>query len=309
MDSKGEVLFDDNITEFVTSKIAELCGIDCAKVELAKYNGKLGSLSYDFKKDGEILIEGTVLIDRLKEIKESREQVRKSLSIFDLVSGNREKKNKTVNIQYSYIDDIFEVLDEFGLGKKFVDTILFDALIANKDRNPSNYGILYNELGKTYRLAPLYDNGSSLRIENIASFIKFKNEQEEIAVKNPDQKIKITKAVTKRFEDTAKNSKSKILRSDLQQTTHYDLVKYVFERYPEKAKISMNIINDFATSENISAIFEQFDSKIMPAEQKQMFADILAIRKDEMFKLQKKYSKENKREKNFKGNPEIALCM
>ena len=39
---------------------------------------------------------------------------------------------------------------------------IFDSFIGNFDRNPSNWGIIYNTSNKNYKIAPIYDCGSSM---------------------------------------------------------------------------------------------------------------------------------------------------
>lgn len=47
-----------------------------------------------------------------------------------------------------------------GVRERFWDMFVVDALIKNPDRNNGNWGVLWD--GSSYRLAPVYDNGSSL---------------------------------------------------------------------------------------------------------------------------------------------------
>lgn len=53
-------------------------------------------------------------------------------------------------------------IDKEKFKKYFLDMFVFDSFIGNFDRNPNNWGIVYNKSLKTYRIAPIYDCGSSM---------------------------------------------------------------------------------------------------------------------------------------------------
>lgn len=56
---------------------------------------------------------------------------------------------------------LFQVLTKYGYLAEFICVLIFDALIANQDRHCDNWGII-RAADNSVRLAPIYDNGSSL---------------------------------------------------------------------------------------------------------------------------------------------------
>lgn len=52
-------------------------------------------------------------------------------------------------------------------------TFVFDALIGNTDRHQDNWGIIINSSAETFRIAPVFDNGTSLGHEILNSNISF----------------------------------------------------------------------------------------------------------------------------------------
>ena len=65
------------------------------------------------------------------------------------------------------VDLILQSVERYNIRKAVLNMLIYDALIANRDRNPSNYGIIKNhETGKV-RFSPLYDNGASLGVSMV----------------------------------------------------------------------------------------------------------------------------------------------
>lgn len=63
---------------------------------------------------------------------------------------------------------------EPGWRQWWVDALLFDALIGNTDRHQDNWGFIFYKMGETFRcrLAPLFDNGTSLGSERFVDRVR-----------------------------------------------------------------------------------------------------------------------------------------
>ena len=57
------------------------------------------------------------------------------------------------------MNDLFK--DNQDIKNLFWEMLVIDFIINNNDRNKNNWGLLYNKDDKSYKLAPIYDNGSS----------------------------------------------------------------------------------------------------------------------------------------------------
>lgn len=123
--------------ELIAEELAHDFGIKCAKYDVALINGKEIVISEDILKEKDAF---TRLSDIVKD--------RSHNSLEDIWSA-------FIRMEMDY-DTIAILMDEI------VDMFLFDALISNKDRHPSNYGIVENKEG--IHLAPLYDNYAILDI-------------------------------------------------------------------------------------------------------------------------------------------------
>lgn len=132
----------EHLSEKIAADIATLINVECMKVELGKYNSRLGSLSYRINREDENLIEGIQLINKYYPL--YNEEI-----LYD-----RERD------EYYSLEMILHSLKEYGLQKDFLAIPIFDFLIGNTDRHQSNWAILQRD--KNLKICPLYDNGSSL---------------------------------------------------------------------------------------------------------------------------------------------------
>lgn len=124
-------------SEKICYEIAKVLNFECAEVELAKdIHGNIGILNYRFV-DPRIGEEHTDILEYLSN------------------SGKDRKKF------YSLIN-VIQCLDELNpdLIKKFIQIMIFDALVGETDRHEENWGMTKKD--KKIMISPLYDNGSNL---------------------------------------------------------------------------------------------------------------------------------------------------
>ena len=117
----------------------------------------LGCESTDFLNSGEIFISSQKLLSLLRP---------KALSELNYLSGQE--------AYVKYIDEIGE-LTNLDIKEHLDNMIMLDFLICNFDRNFWNMGLIVNSNGN-YRLAPIFDNGSSLGLDRFEEG-KFYREQ------------------------------------------------------------------------------------------------------------------------------------
>ena len=127
--------------EFVASKVGYQLGFHTAEVELAEHQGVIGTISKNFRAKIEELYEGG-----------------------DLFLAQFENFNRH-SLMYYELPHIIELLAAYDLENGFVALPVYDALIANNDRHCDNWGVLSGP--KEIRLAPIYDNGSSLGFNEV----------------------------------------------------------------------------------------------------------------------------------------------
>lgn len=150
----GSPVYND-VSECMATDIAYHLKLPCAKYFLCENKGEKGVLTLDFLDNETVgpkkeeFVDGVYLINQIDE-------GFKNTSLLN-------PKTK----QYYTVDLILRSVEKYGLMQDVINMLVFDALIGNRDRNPSNYGIILNHETGEYRFAPLYDNGTSLGISMV----------------------------------------------------------------------------------------------------------------------------------------------
>ena len=130
-----------HVSEYLGSHIFELLGIPVQDTYLGTYNGRNVVLLKHFCRDGEILVHfndvGESSLEEDKEMYQySYEDIQRMLI----------ENKKSTNVQ--------ETVDRFW------DMFIVDAFNGNFDRHGGNWGFIKKD--NKYRIAPIYDNGSSM---------------------------------------------------------------------------------------------------------------------------------------------------
>lgn len=150
----GTPVYND-VSECIAEDIAHLINVPVASYYLCENNGEKGVLTFDFldnevgKSKKEEFFDGVYLISQI-----------------DPGFKNGSLINPKTHQMYT-VDLILQSVERFGIKKEIFDMLIYDALIGNRDRNPSNYGIIINHEQRSVRLAPMYDNCTSLGISMV----------------------------------------------------------------------------------------------------------------------------------------------
>lgn len=136
------------LTEYLGSRVYEMLGIPVHETSLGIRGGKIVCACKDFTTNGLNLIE-------FHDLKNS---------LSDSEPGFHEPPSKGSGV---ILADVKTSLDRIpvlraipGMKERFWDMFVTDAFIHNADRDNTNWGILSDGC-RHYRLAPVYDNGSS----------------------------------------------------------------------------------------------------------------------------------------------------
>lgn len=147
----GSFVYND-VSECMAMDIANLIGIKTAEYYLCKKGNENGVITIDFldnevgKLKKEEFYDGVYLISQI-----------------DPGFRNTSLINPKTH-QYYTLDLVIRSIYQYGLLNDVLNMVVFDSLIANSDRNPSNYGIIVNHENDTVRFAPLYDSCTSFGI-------------------------------------------------------------------------------------------------------------------------------------------------
>ena len=150
----GTPIYND-VSECMAADVAKYLDIPSAEYYLCEKNGELGVITKDFLNNGfegpkkEEFFDGVYLIHQI-----------------DPGFKNKSLINPKTH-QYYTVDLILRSVEKYGFRKEVLNMLIFDALIGNRDRNPSNYGIIINHENNSVRFAPLYDSCASLGISMV----------------------------------------------------------------------------------------------------------------------------------------------
>ncbi len=131
----------NHISEYLGSHIFSMLGIETQETQLGTYNGENVVVIKDFLGDDEVFIPFNGVGDSsLEQDKERYQYTYEDISA--MLSDN---------VKLTNVDKAIDL---------FWDMFIIDALVANFDRHGSNWGFIKKD--NVYRLAPVFDNGSSL---------------------------------------------------------------------------------------------------------------------------------------------------
>ncbi|SHJ23573.1 hypothetical protein SAMN05444401_2582 [Clostridium amylolyticum] len=230
--------------EKLASQLAVILGIECAKVDIGTYRGRVGSMSYMILNYNEELIEG---IQYITNIYKEYDQ--------DKFIDYKTEEPYSINM-------ILKSIEETGLEKDFLTIPIFDALIGNSDRHHSNWGIVKNKINGEIRISPLYDNGSSLCCL--------------IATKDAPNILKDKM----RFESLIFGKSKSMIRWETQRRIrHFELVEHIKSEYYQETIYIVDKIREKLSEDKIKEIVLSYDDKIIHPDLKELISVFLIERR------------------------------
>lgn len=157
----GEVLY---------YRASQMCGINCAEYDFATFNGKIGTISYDFLNENEAYYNFLELSCQFGN------------SNFDLenISNNRDlliiqnNKYNNMNSIRKMVEDLFVVSleEKADIEMGLIDMFVLDTLFWHLDRTLWNYGIVVDEESDEVKLAKIHDNSYVLCLNRGKEYIE-----------------------------------------------------------------------------------------------------------------------------------------
>lgn len=149
----GEVQQGENWSEKIASEVGAAMGIPCAAVELATRHDVLGCISLDLRPRRWQMQPGAVVLSGLVPDYQSQLRLRTGHSLPNIIRV----------LERTAVPPGSSVPEEFGAFEVFAGFLVFDALVANRDRHDENWSVLQPPVEQEPdRLAGSYDHASSL---------------------------------------------------------------------------------------------------------------------------------------------------
>ena len=215
----------EHVSEHLAHRIGTQLDVETATVNIATYQGRIGSLSHLITNENESLLEGLHFI----------------------LGKHPDFEQET--LRFSKTNEYYSIRDIlcFDMGGRFLEfwikMLLFDFMIGNSDRHQSNWAYILSldpesiasfskgegEFSEILRPCPLYDNGSSL-------CCRVRDDQVQAFLGNDALKLKS-------LVDTKSRSLVRIDPLSKKRPRHAEVVRYLLGKYPSAKCISEHFLN------------------------------------------------------------------
>ena len=142
----------DHWAEKIAAEVANVLGVPCARVELARFEGRVGSVTENIVPDDCELVHGNEVLEfRLPQ---------PDNGILNFRLSDHTLENIWVALDNAFGSDH----DASEAKRQFAQYLVLDAVVGNVDRHSENWGLLQLRSGTqpVESLSPSYDHGSSL---------------------------------------------------------------------------------------------------------------------------------------------------
>jgi hypothetical protein len=142
----------ETFTELFNNQLGEALGFEMAHSGVARLDTEIYFVTRNFRAEGERLVHGSLMIEEVFGAKQETDRIH----------------HKSEQAFYT-IDFLEQVIKEFckddakTVFGKFLEMLVFDALIGSMDRHAQNWGVLQQtSLPERYRFAPIFDSARAL---------------------------------------------------------------------------------------------------------------------------------------------------
>lgn len=142
----------ETFTELFNNQLGEALGFEMAHSGVARLDSDLYFLTRNFRKPEERLVHGSLMIEELFAAKEETDRIL--------------AKTEQSFYEVDFLQDVIKAFckdDANAVFDKFIEMLVFDALVGSMDRHAQNWGVLQQtSLPERYRFAPIFDSARAL---------------------------------------------------------------------------------------------------------------------------------------------------
>ena len=237
----------EHISEHLAHQIGEMINIPTANVEIGEFDYRIGSMSYLVNESYEELREGAWFL----------------LGKYPHYDINTLRDRSTG--QYYSIQQIFSLTDSESIRYFWLDMMVFDYLIGNRDRHQNNWAFLLPIEDKNKRIVrvrpcPLYDNGSSL-----CCYV----EDSQI-----DQYLGRDLQRINSLVDTQSKSIIRLDPNSKRLPSHSEVVRFLINKYPYAREKTGQILEKL-TDIRIRELLDLYPDELLPQKRKELLLRFL----------------------------------
>jgi hypothetical protein len=142
----------ETFSELFNNQLGECLGFEMAHSGVARLDSQLYFVTKNFRNVDERLVHGSLMIEEVFGAKRETERI------------HRRSEQAFYGIDFlKDVIDAFCRTDAASVFEKFVEMLVFDALIGSMDRHAQNWGVLQKtSLPQRFKLAPIYDSARAL---------------------------------------------------------------------------------------------------------------------------------------------------
>lgn len=142
----------ETFTELFNNQLGELLGFEMAHSGVVRLDSNPYFVTRNFRASGERLVHGSLMIDEVFGTKQEADRVH--------------RKSEQAFYGVDFLKDVIEAFcgdDASSVFAKFLEMLVFDALVGSMDRHAQNWGVLQQtSLPRRYRFAPIFDSARAL---------------------------------------------------------------------------------------------------------------------------------------------------
>jgi hypothetical protein len=255
----------ETITELFNNHLGSALGFPMAHFGIARLDDGLYFVTKNFRGPGERLVHGSLMVEELFVAKQETERI-----------------SHKVEQSFYNVDFVKEVIvafcgeDAHHVFEKFVQMLVFDALIGSMDRHAQNWGVLQTtSLPPRFRFAPIYDSARALLwLLPDSKLLRYDRDSGLLLKYVMDSKPCI---------GPTRN------HPNINKCNHFDVIENLLSEYPHQTRQGLlKIPADIRPI--VATLLGQFPySRYLSALRRRLMLKLIAIRADKLNQITAKY--------------------
>jgi hypothetical protein len=251
----------ETFTELFNNQIGTALGFDIAHSGVARLDAQLYFLTRNFRATGERLVHGSLMIEEVFGTKQETEKI-----------------NTRYEQSFYGVDFLKEVIEAFCKDDahevfcKFLEMLIFDALIGSMDRHAQNWGVLQQtSLPERYRFAPIFDSARALL---------WLLPESKIMEYHRDETV-----LRRHIESSKPCIGPPGNHPKINDCNHFEVVENLIGLYPHLLKVPLGRVSSCSVMDAASALNEFPYLRYLSAARRRLMLKVLRVRADRIMEL------------------------